>query len=240
MDGGQRLPRPRRAGRPGGRHLRGPRHARRPAPGAARDGRPRRVPVRLLHARASSAAWPPSTTAPDRAAAARHRRPQRRHDEHGPNGFDLHALSGNLCRCTGYRPIRDAAYALGPPADDDPSRRRREPPAPAAARHPAVERRRREFVRPADLAEALALLGRATPTPPSSRAPPTGASRSTSAAPAPPLVIAVDRLAELREFCGRRRTRRDRRRPHPHRDRAAAGRAGAAAGRSCSRSSRRG
>jgi xanthine dehydrogenase small subunit len=22
--------------------------------------------------------------------------------EHGPNGFDLHAMSGNLCRCTGY------------------------------------------------------------------------------------------------------------------------------------------
>ena len=41
-------------------------------------------------------------------------------DEHGPNGFDLHALSGNLCRCTGYRPIRDAAYALGPPEADDP------------------------------------------------------------------------------------------------------------------------
>lgn len=52
--------------------------------------------------------------------------------EHGPNGFDLHALSGNLCRCTGYRPIRDAAYALAGPAADDPLATRRSLPPPAA------------------------------------------------------------------------------------------------------------
>ncbi len=52
--------------------------------------------------------------------------------DHGPNGFDLHALSGNLCRCTGYRPIRDAAYALGTPLEGDPLAQRLARPAPAA------------------------------------------------------------------------------------------------------------
>lgn len=71
----------------------------------------------------------------------------------GPNGFDLHAIGGNLCRCTGYRPIRDAAWALGAPAAGDPLARRQgePPPAPRPTRLDG-------FVRPADLPEALALL----------------------------------------------------------------------------------
>jgi xanthine dehydrogenase small subunit len=78
--------------------------------------------------------------------------------EHGPNGFDLHALSGNLCRCTGYRPIRDAAYALGEPDRDDPyaARLAAEPPAAGATRLTGATG---TYARPGDLAEALALLG---------------------------------------------------------------------------------
>jgi xanthine dehydrogenase small subunit len=77
--------------------------------------------------------------------------------EHGPNGFDLHAMSGNLCRCTGYRPIKDAAYALGEPPADDPfaGRRAADPPA---ARPTRVASADAEYVRPADLAETLRIL----------------------------------------------------------------------------------
>jgi xanthine dehydrogenase small subunit len=77
---------------------------------------------------------------------------------HGENGFDLHAVSGNLCRCTGYRPIKDAAFALGFPTDDDAfaTRRTAAAPPPASTRlrdHESV------FVRPDTLAEALGILG---------------------------------------------------------------------------------
>ncbi|MFI9764695.1 xanthine dehydrogenase small subunit [Streptomyces sp. NPDC051963] len=77
--------------------------------------------------------------------------------EHGPNGFDLHALSGNLCRCTGYRPIRDAAFAVGEPTDEDPLARRREqsPPAPVATEYARDDS---TFLRRSTLAETLRVL----------------------------------------------------------------------------------
>ncbi len=77
--------------------------------------------------------------------------------EHGPNGFDLHALSGNLCRCTGYRPIRDAAYALGAPPESDPfaARMLRPAPTPAATRTTSGQG---DFVRPTSLPAVLVLL----------------------------------------------------------------------------------
>ncbi|MFJ4775680.1 xanthine dehydrogenase small subunit [Streptomyces sp. NPDC088762] len=77
--------------------------------------------------------------------------------EHGPNGFDLHSLSGNLCRCTGYRPIRDAAFAVGAPTEEDPLAQRREQPAPEPAAT-VYTRDGSTFVRPRTLAEATQLL----------------------------------------------------------------------------------
>ena len=118
--------------------------------------------------------------------------------ESGPNGFDLHALSGNLCRCTGYRPIADAAYALGTPDTEDPLRRRMDAPPPAGT-PAAVTVGGQHLLRPADLAEALAALAAHPDAQVVAGATDWGVEvniRSRRAA----TTILVDRLPELREY----------------------------------------
>ncbi|MFG2330932.1 xanthine dehydrogenase small subunit [Streptomyces sp. NPDC048604] len=118
--------------------------------------------------------------------------------EHGPNGFDLHSLSGNLCRCTGYRPIRDAAYAVGEPAEDDPLAQRREESAPAPV---ATEYTQdgSTFLRRNTLAETLELLRERPDAVVVAGSTDWGVEvniRSRRAG----CVVAIDRLAELREL----------------------------------------
>ena len=118
--------------------------------------------------------------------------------EHGPNGFDLHALSGNLCRCTGYRPIRDAAYALGEPSDDDPyAARRASAPPPAAATRLVGESG--TYARPADLAEALGLLAEHPDAVLVAGSTDWGVEVNIRGSRAP-FAVGIDRVPELRTF----------------------------------------
>lgn len=69
---------------------------------------------------------------------------------------DVESLSGNLCRCTGYRPIRDALMSLGAPPDGPHLARLRRPaPKPAAV---AYATELGKFSRPETLAECFAIL----------------------------------------------------------------------------------
>jgi xanthine dehydrogenase small subunit len=117
---------------------------------------------------------------------------------HGENGFDLHAVSGNLCRCTGYRPIKDAAFALAFPASDDELAERRTAAAPAPM---ATQLHDGEaaYLRPADLAEALQLLHDHEDATVVAGSTDWGVDVNLKGARAG-LVVAVDRLPELRGF----------------------------------------
>ncbi|WP_018157894.1 xanthine dehydrogenase small subunit [Demetria terragena] len=118
--------------------------------------------------------------------------------EHGPNGFDLHALSGNLCRCTGYRPIQEAAYALGEPNSGDPllARTHQAPPRPTAS---TLEGPDGTFVRPRDLRECLDLIATHHDTVLVAGSTDWGVDANLKARRVP-LLVAIDHLDELRSL----------------------------------------
>jgi len=121
-----------------------------------------------------------------------------RDDEHGPNGFDLHALSGNLCRCTGYRPIRDAAYALGQPEAADPFLERLAEPAPAPAAT-ATSSEQGRYVRPGSLTEVLTLLAAEPDARLVAGSTDWGVELNIRGSRVA-LTVGIDRIPELREF----------------------------------------
>lgn len=140
----------------------------------------------------------PSIATPASSVSGQQHDPNEPDSKLGPNGFDLHALSGNLCRCTGYRPIKDAAFALGDPAVDDvlASRAHEPPPPPVATR---IRAGGAQFIRPSSLEEALEILAERPDAQVVAGSTDWGVEVNIRASRAA-LVIAIDQLPELREL----------------------------------------
>ncbi len=116
----------------------------------------------------------------------------------GRDGFDPEAISGNLCRCTGYRPIADVARTLPAPAADDPRLAELAAPVPPRTRVDSghgVER----FVRPTSLDELFRCLAEA----PAATLIAGGTDVMvgvTQKGDRHPLVVSLEALPELRAF----------------------------------------
>jgi xanthine dehydrogenase small subunit len=79
----------------------------------------------------------------------------------GRDGFDPESIGGNLCRCTGYRPIADVARGLPSPSADDPRLADLAEPVPPRTRVESVHGPER-FVRPTSLDDLFRCLSAAT------------------------------------------------------------------------------
>ena len=227
LDRDQRLPGSRRRLRgPGGAHRRGPGYPGGPAPGAAGDGRPRRIAVRLLHPglrlRHGRGVLPtgPYAERPDRAGRRRRarggrgtgrpraRRATARPTPPPPAPPPTTSTAPTASTCTPSAATCAAAPATGPsatprtpcrtPGLTDPLRDRCEQPAP-----PPVATRIASaygtFVRPATLTEALDLLADEPDAQLVAGSTDWGVELNLRHARAP-LSIGIDRLPELRQL----------------------------------------